>query len=104
MGKTARGIIGLLLGLLATPIALFLAMLSGGAGHGNYVAAKALYPLPMLLAQWMDVIATPSLVLALLQFPLYGFISGRFGPAGAIVSLIVHFIAIVLCFASDGVF
>jgi hypothetical protein len=67
---------GLLVGAVMTPPALFLSMLSAGAGHGNYLAASVIYPIPMLLM----FLGGPGLVfagiLALIQFPLYGFSIG----------------------------
>ncbi|ESY35285.1 hypothetical protein X747_28110 [Mesorhizobium sp. LNJC384A00] len=39
---------GFLVGLGVTPVAFFLALYSAGAGHGDYVLARLLYPVPML--------------------------------------------------------
>jgi len=39
---------GLLIGLCFTPIALLLALFSAGSGHGDYVLARLLCPIPML--------------------------------------------------------
>jgi len=60
--------LGLWTGVLVTPLAALLALGSAGAGHGDYVFAKLLFPAFMLpplgLLIW----------LALAQYPLYGWI------------------------------
>lgn len=69
-------VIGLILGILATPVALLLAIVSAGAGHGDYLAAGILYPVPMLVAIIFEEINPVVLGLACLQFPVYGWLSG----------------------------
>jgi hypothetical protein len=69
-GSTGEIVAGALLGALVGAAALFAAILSGGAGHGDYFAARALFPIPAILADGS--IGAISLVLALIQFPLYG--------------------------------
>jgi hypothetical protein len=69
--------IGLGAGVLATPAALLVAIGSMGAGHGHYVAAKALFPHTMLLTQFVfGSIALPLIGLAIVQFSLYGWFIG----------------------------
>lgn len=78
-----------IIGALITPIAVFAALASTGAGHGSYAAATVFYPMSLLIlvlfagarptdAFNAQVIETISMVLvfgvAILQFPLYGFI------------------------------
>jgi hypothetical protein len=64
-------------GVLFTPIAMFFAVLSAGSGHGHYVAARVLYPMPLLLTIVTDnSIGDVSMVASALQFPCYGFVSG----------------------------
>jgi hypothetical protein len=54
-------------------ISLFVAILSGGAGHGDYFWAWVLFPFTMSLA---FPITTPLIVLAIVQFPIYGVVVG----------------------------
>jgi len=78
-----------IIGALLTPVFLFAAAVSTGAGHGVYAAAMVLYPVSMMImvsfavfthsdAFVSQTIQTISLVvvigLAILQFPLYGFV------------------------------
>ena len=53
------------------------------AGHGTYVPAIAIFPFTMLLAILMGPISPPLIVLALAQFPIYGFILARATEPGA---------------------
>ena len=96
---------GLGLGVLVTIPAIALAVASGGAGHGNYVAARLLFPYSMLLTSQTHYISSPLILIALLQFPMYGlaicsamrrkrgciFVSVAFGC--------IHGICTALCFS-----
>ena len=77
------------IGTLITPVLLFAAAISTGAGHGSYAAAMVLYPLSIAIlflfagvassdAFTTQIIQTISVVLvvgiAILQFPFYGFV------------------------------
>lgn len=95
---------GVLAGVLLSLPALFLALLSAGAGHGDYGFARALFPMPMLLTLIQsDNIGILSMATSLLQFPLYGlvladaFARRRMGWAALLV--VVHAAAAILCFA-----
>ena len=70
-------IFGLVGGILVTPIALFLAAMSGGAGHGHYVAARLCFPFTMASTYVFETITIPFIALAVLQFPIYGLLIGR---------------------------
>ncbi|MFO0962634.1 MAG: hypothetical protein U0625_06965 [Phycisphaerales bacterium] len=65
---------GLLLGIIITPFALLLAVVSAGAGHGDYVLAKLLFPFTMLSSLVFRSITVPFILLAVVQFPFYGWI------------------------------
>jgi hypothetical protein len=90
---------GLLIGLCFTPIALLLALFSAGAGHGDYVLARLLYPIPMLATLLTNnTITGLSVGLAGVQFPAYG----AFAAPGGIrwLSLgILHAVAIAAAFS-----
>ena len=96
--------VGAAIGLLVEVAALFLAMLSGGVGHGDYAAARALFPVPMLATLLEgDTIGPLSFALALVQFPMIGALTGyclalrRWAPLIAIG--VLHFVAMVLAFS-----
>ncbi len=93
---------GTLFGMVVTLPALFLAVLSSGAGHGDYLFARALFPWPMLVTLDQE-IGVPALVMALVQFPVFGFVAGRamarekYGALIAIAAL--HIVGVALCFS-----
>ena len=95
----------LIVGIAATPFCLFLAVYSGRAGHGGYLFARLLYPLPMLLTRIsLDSESPLSILLACVQFPLYGWLAdrsrlGKHSFAVLLVILVVHVTAVVFCFA-----
>jgi hypothetical protein len=94
---------GAALGMLVELPALAAAFASAGAGHGDYVAARALFPLPMLLAVVEGRIGWFSGSLALLQLPLYGALLGwslrRGTPILPILLALLHLAAAVACFS-----
>jgi hypothetical protein len=63
--------------LIATPVALLLGFMSAGMGHGDYFVATLLFPYTMLSTGVFEEIILPFVLLALVQFPAYGFIIGR---------------------------
>ena len=78
-----------IVGTLITPVLLFTAAVSTGAGHGSYAAAIVLYPLSIVImvlfagiapgdafaTQTIQTISMALIIgLAILQFPLYGFV------------------------------
>ena len=94
---------GLGLGLVVTLPALAAALMSAGVGHGDYVAARVLFPAPMLLTQVTSgVIALPSILLALAQFPAYGAAIGVARGWLKVITVLglltAHAAAAVLCF------
>ena len=93
--------------LILTPFALLAGFASAGAGHGNYLLAKIVFPYTMLSTLVFDVITAPFLVLAFVQFPIYGAVLGLSNQRGvlryALLSLsIVHLGAVVMCLFSIG--
>ena len=69
---TRAVLIGFGLGALVALPAIFLALMSAGAGHGDYVLARALFPAPMLLTLVEGSIGQLAMTVGLLQFPAYG--------------------------------
>ena len=95
------------LSLIATPFALLLALSSGGAGHGDYILAAILFPYTLLSTAVNETITSAFVVVAVVQFPLYGVILALAGERRSFVAVAlvcVHIAAVVLCFflASDS--
>lgn len=91
-----------LTGLALSIPALLQAMLSSGGGHGDYQFARTAFPIPMLLT-FNGSINPLSLVAALVQFPVYGWIVGsamaRREYGRLIVVAVLHVLAVVACFS-----
>jgi len=86
-------------GLVTLPAAL-LTIASAGAGHGNYLFARVLFPYTMLLTRLTDdTVTLPLIVLGLAQFPLYGAVVGLAASTGRTVLTLAHLGAVVLCFS-----
>jgi hypothetical protein len=107
-GRSSRSVInvtliGIGLGALIELPALAAAILSAGAGHGHYVAARALFPTSMLLTLLEGRINAFSIAIGLLQFPIYGGVLGwgiarrTYLPATLLAS--AHLAAVLVCFA-----
>lgn len=93
---------GIAFGTLIALPALLAAIMSAGAGHGDYGAARMLFPVPMLLTLIEGSIGPLSLSVALIQFPLYGALLGwsisRTSYKGAFLAASLHLAAAVVCF------
>jgi hypothetical protein len=94
--------VGLALGVLAALPALLVAVMSAGAGHGEYVAARALFPASMLLTLIEGSIGPLAIAVGLLQFPLYGALMGWAIACEKIwliaVVAFAHLAAVIFCF------
>jgi len=109
--KAAVGM-GVGVGAVITLPALFLATTSAGAGHGDYGFALGLFPIPMSIVvygQITDSINLDSLVLACIQFPLYGATIGYCATKGrkalliaASIIVLGHLVAFVACSGSSA--
>src|SRR5215472_14499995 len=88
------------IGGLVTLLAALLAIASAGAGHGNYLFARVLFPYTMLLTRLTDdTVTLPLIVLGLAQFPLYGAVVGLAASTGRVGLTLAHLGAVVLCFS-----
>src|SRR5512140_1093205 len=93
-----------LLGSIAVSvIAIILGLFSAGFGEGDYFLSKILFPYTMLSTHLHEVIAGPYIILALLQFPVYGLLAGlaslkRKDVYVIAVILVIYSIAAYLCF------
>jgi len=96
---------GLLAGVLLTPLALLLAASSAGAGHGDYVVARALFPFSILSTHLTGSLTIVGVALACAQYPLYGYLIGaalqkkRPWSPGVVVATGAHTLAVALVFA-----
>ena len=95
------------LSLILTPIFLLIAFLFAGAGHGTYFVSKILFPFTMLSTVVADQISLSFVVVAGLQFPLYGLLVGLANRVGRLRNAIllisvIHSIAVSLCFVFIG--
>ena len=64
-------------GLVLAPIALVIGFVSGGAGHGTYIAARVAFPLACLcMGAYFGAVFIIT-TLALIQWPLYGLLIDR---------------------------
>lgn len=70
-------LVGAGLGAVIAAPAILAAILSGGAGHGSYIAARVLFPFSMLLTWLEGSIGPVAMGVGLLQFPLYGAMIAR---------------------------
>jgi hypothetical protein len=93
---------GAALGLSIAAPAVFAAIVSAGAGHGDYAAARALFPVPMLSTLPEGRIGATAIALALVQFPLYGAAIGwaraRRACLPAALAGFLHLAAAIACF------
>ena len=94
--------VGIFLGL--TPVMLFLGLFSSGSGHGDYFLAKILFPYTLLSTAAFHSITQSFLVLAIIQYPVYGLVSGianlyrKLRICGLALAL-VHTMTVVASFA-----
>jgi hypothetical protein len=102
--KFAAYAVGFVTGLLIEGPTLMAAVISGGIGHGDYAAARALFPASMLLTLLEgDTIGPISITVGLLQFPIYGLlvawsVIGR-NYLPAVVIACFHVSAAIVCFS-----
>ena len=103
--NSRAGVLSVALGaaLVLAPDLLYLAVLSAGGGHGNYLWAKVFFPFTMLSTSIFGSITPLFLAVAVVQIPVYGLILGVFAKSGPLLLasswiLVVHIFAVVACF------
>lgn len=88
--------------VIAAP-AILAAIMSGGAGHGSYVAARVLFPFSMLLTRLEGEIGPVAMGAGLVQFPLYGALVGRAvalkTDRAVFFAAAAHLVAALACFS-----
>lgn len=89
--------------IAVTPVALFLGLVSTGAGHGDYFLAKLLFPYSMLSTVAFGEINLIFLVISLVQFPIYGLIlavgvQANMAKTIALATVAIHLFAVFMSF------
>jgi hypothetical protein len=100
--KSPRFLIPVIAFLIATPVFLLAALASAGAGHGNYLLAKVLFPFTMLSTLLFGSISYLFIGLAIAQYPLYGLLVGtaherQKGVPYTVALFVVHAAAVIVC-------
>lgn len=93
----------IIISLAFTPPALIVGLISAGAGHGDYLVAKILFPYTMLSTALYDSITDLFFAAAFVQFPLYGVILAFAGErrrfySFAFLLALIHTSTVALCF------
>jgi hypothetical protein len=88
----------------ATALGCLVVFISAAGGHGNYWAAKIIFPWAILVASISDRFVPVAIGTALLQFPIYAAISKRRKRTTAVLMCVSHVLAIVAAtfYASDS--
>jgi len=92
----------IVISILLTPVLVYAGVVSSGAGHGNYLFARILFPFTMLSTIVSNSITLPAIGVAVVQFPAYGLILGiatkRRRLRGIATSLLlIHVLAVGIC-------
>ena len=87
-----------------TPLLLIFAVFLMGGGHGFYWPAIVLFPFGLVSICFFNRIEFPFVLLALLQYPLYGVFMDRLSNRTAAILTIatVHLILAVIIFLTKG--
>ncbi len=94
--------VGVIIGAVVTPITIVLAVISGGAGHGDYLWARVFFPLlTMVMLGGAGSFVVPFVFA---QYPFYGWYIGRCISKRrfvrlAVVLLLLQIIPMIICFA-----
>jgi len=93
--------------MLAGAGACIVAAMAAGGGHGTYWAAKCLFPFTMLSTGWTATISMPTILIALLQFPVYGIVLAVANARRKVVWALwglagVHLACVALALAFSG--
>ena len=98
LGLSVGVLAGIVVEIVAAPIGLW----SAGAGHGGFVLARWLFPLPLLIGPFDPAEGAITMTVAALQYPLYGALAGwcvprrAYAPVAAVALL--HLVAAIACF------
>ena len=106
MKKLPGILIPILLGMVLSIILLGVSIIMAAAGHGSYLPAGTFFPGPVLIALVVGTFTPFVLVLASVQWPVYGLVVGivRHSPRRSryIKGMILqHLFLLALCFVFD---
>lgn len=65
--------------ILLTPVLLFIVVFLAGGGHGWYEPAIVLFPFGLISILFFRSIELPFIILAILQYPIYGLLIDTIG-------------------------
>lgn len=92
--------------LIFEVIALIIAFVSAGGGHGKYLFVKLLFPIPMYFGVMHHVLDALMLILLLVQYPAIGLIpfvaTKRRSMYIYALLAALHVIFVVITFLEDG--
>lgn len=89
--------------IIAEFVAIFMAMLFAGPGHGSYAPARIIFPFTMLSTIFHENIRGVYILLGLIQFPAYGLIASSvkntkmFKPTIGLLC-IIHVVVVIIVF------
>ena len=96
-------LVGLGVGTVIEVLAIVLAFISTGFGHGSYVMARLLFPYSFLGTLLEGAIGPVSMCIGLIQFPLYGILIGREASSALkrdrTLLAVGHLVAAFVCFS-----
>jgi len=102
-------LLGILGGMVVGAASLVISWAYAGGGHGSYSAAKILFPQTMYLATAvLGSVTTSLMVLAFLEFPVYGLAVGvaashvRLRVILPTLILLLHAGMVALCFSVNN--
>lgn len=80
---------------------LVFTVFSMGGGHGTFMIAKLVYPYSMSMILLENKMSALSIIIAVIQIPIYGTIFYQKGKWKHIIWAI-HFLALIVCFYING--
>jgi hypothetical protein len=102
-----KSIVFVIVSIIPTFFGFLLAIMSSGAGHGDYLWAKVVFPVSMLSSIATSEITPFAIIIAALQFPVYAFVlsiakSGKKTLYVGLAILGLHISAAVLCLMAQS--
>lgn len=92
--------------LILTPLFLLICMILAGGGHGFVQPIFALFPFATFTCIWFTELSFFNLILAILQFPVYGLLldKARYKRKTWILISIIHvlFVGLIFVFANEN--
>ena len=95
--------------LVIEAISILISLGVAGAGHGSYFPAKIFFPFTMLSTFIFQIIKPPFIILAVIQYPIYGAILvwayfRNYMKPTTISLLAFHIVAVILCISMRSEF